>query len=59
MDTSIALILIQDGITNGAIYALLAIALVLVFDHALMWQKLSFDALRVFAKDDLLELRTM
>ena len=31
MDTSIALILIQDGITNGAIYALLAIALVLVF----------------------------
>ncbi len=31
MDLSIALILIQDGITNGAIYALLAIALVLVF----------------------------
>ena len=31
MDASIALILIQDGITNGAIYALLAIALVLVF----------------------------
>ncbi len=31
MDTSIALILVQDGITNGAIYALLAIALVLVF----------------------------
>ena len=31
MDKSIALILIQDGITNGAIYALLAIALVLVF----------------------------
>ncbi len=31
MDFSIALILIQDGITNGAIYALLAIALVLVF----------------------------
>ncbi len=31
MDTSIALILTQDGITNGAIYALLAIALVLVF----------------------------
>ncbi len=31
MDSSIALILIQDGIVNGAIYALLAIALVLVF----------------------------
>ncbi len=31
MDFSIALILIQDGITNGAIYALLAIALVMVF----------------------------
>ena len=31
MDASIALILVQDGITNGAIYALLALALVLVF----------------------------
>ena len=31
MDLSIALILIQDGIVNGAIYALLALALVLVF----------------------------
>ncbi len=31
MDGSIALILIQDGVTNGAIYALIAIALVLVF----------------------------
>jgi branched-chain amino acid transport system permease protein len=31
MDASIALILIQDGIVNGAIYALLALALVLVF----------------------------
>ena len=31
MDMSIALILSQDGITNGAIYALLALALVLVF----------------------------
>ena len=31
MDFSIALILAQDGITNGAIYALLALALVLVF----------------------------
>ena len=34
------------------------VTLVLVFDHALMWQKLSFDALRVFAKDNsLLQLR--
>lgn len=31
MDISIAAILAQDGITNGAIYALLALALVLVF----------------------------
>src|SRR5260221_6901140 len=31
MDLSIALLLAQDGITNGAIYALLALALVLVF----------------------------
>jgi len=31
MDLSIAAILLQDGITNGAIYALLALALVLVF----------------------------
>lgn len=31
MDLSIAAILAQDGITNGAVYALLALALVLVF----------------------------
>jgi branched-chain amino acid transport system permease protein len=31
LDGTIALFLIQDGITNGAIYALLAVALVLVF----------------------------
>ncbi|MCK9988735.1 MAG: hypothetical protein AzoDbin1_05207, partial [Azoarcus sp.] len=31
MDIQIALLLAQDGITNGAIYALLALALVLVF----------------------------
>lgn len=31
MDFSIALMLAQDGLTNGAIYALLALALVLVF----------------------------
>jgi branched-subunit amino acid ABC-type transport system permease component len=31
MNLSIALLLAQDGITNGAIYALLALALVLVF----------------------------
>jgi hypothetical protein len=34
-----------------------AVKLVLVYDQALKWQKLSFDALRVFARDDLLELR--
>jgi branched-chain amino acid transport system permease protein len=31
LNTEIALFLIQDGLTNGAIYALLALALVLVF----------------------------
>ncbi|MFO1324568.1 MAG: branched-chain amino acid ABC transporter permease [Burkholderiales bacterium] len=31
MDATIAVLLTQDGITNGAIYALLALALVLVF----------------------------
>jgi len=31
MDGAVALLLAQDGITNGAIYALLALALVLVF----------------------------
>ena len=31
MDGDIALILLQDGVVNGAIYALLALSLVLVF----------------------------
>jgi branched-chain amino acid transport system permease protein len=31
LDTTILLFLLQDGVTNGAIYALLALALVLVF----------------------------
>jgi branched-chain amino acid transport system permease protein len=31
MDASIAALLVQDGVTNGAIYALLALAIVLVF----------------------------
>ena len=31
MNTTILLFLIQDGITNGAVYALLGLALVLVF----------------------------
>jgi hypothetical protein len=34
-----------------------SIKLILVYDQTLRWQKLSFDALRVFAKDDLLEMR--
>jgi hypothetical protein len=42
--------LIQDSRARG-------IKLVLVYDHALKWQKLSFDALRVFARDAMLELR--
>ena len=35
-----------------------SIKLILVYDQALKWQKLSFDALRVFARDELLELRS-
>ena len=31
MNFDIALLLIQDGLTNGAIYALLALAILLVF----------------------------
>jgi hypothetical protein len=42
--------LIQDARTRS-------IKLILVYDQALKWQKLSFDALRVFARDGLLELR--
>lgn len=33
-----------------------SVKLVIVYNQQLKWQKLSFDALRVFAKDDLLEL---
>jgi len=40
---------IQDARAKG-------VKLVIVYNQALKWQKLSFDALRVFAKDDLLEL---
>jgi hypothetical protein len=35
-----------------------SVKLVLVYDQALKWQKLSFDALRVFARDEMLELRS-
>jgi hypothetical protein len=34
-----------------------SIKLILVYDRSLKWQKLSFDALRVFVKDAMLELR--
>jgi hypothetical protein len=35
------------------------VRLVIVFDKSLKWQKLSFDALRVFSRgDDLLQLRS-
>jgi hypothetical protein len=43
---------IQDARAGG-------VKLVLVYDPALKWQKLSFDAMRVFAKDSLLEVRTV
>jgi hypothetical protein len=35
-----------------------SIKLILVYDRARDWQKLSFDALRVLARDHLLELRS-
>jgi hypothetical protein len=35
-----------------------AVRLVIQYNATIRWQKLSFDALRVFAKDELLELRT-
>ena len=35
------------------------VQLVMVYNQALKWQKLSFDALRVFAKDAAFELRAM
>lgn len=43
--------IIQDARSKG-------VKLTLVYDQALKWQKLSFDALRVFAKDHHLEIRT-
>lgn len=44
--------LIQDART-------LNVPLVLVYDQTLKWQRLSFDALRVFAHDSLLTLRSV
>ena len=44
---------IQDARKRG-------VRLVITFDHSLKWQRLSFDALRVFTKgDELLELRAV
>jgi hypothetical protein len=42
--------LIQEARSKG-------VRLVMSYDQALKWQKMSFDALRVFAKDDLFQLR--
>lgn len=33
------------------------VALVMIYDQALKWQRLSFDALRVFEKDDFFKIR--
>ena len=41
---------IQEARTAG-------VKLILVYDQELKWQKLSFDALRVFAKDELFQLK--
>lgn len=34
-----------------------SIKLIMIYDQACEWQKLSFDAMRMLARDDLLELR--
>jgi hypothetical protein len=44
--------LIQEARKRG-------VRLVMVYNHELKWQKLSFDALRVFARDAALELRSV
>jgi hypothetical protein len=44
--------LIQDARARG-------VRLVMSYDQALKWQKMSFDALRVFARDDLFQLRSI
>lgn len=44
--------LIQEARMRG-------VRLVMSYDQALKWQKISFDALRVFAKDDLFQLRSI
>ena len=46
MDFQIALFLVQDGLTNGAIYALMALSLVLVSPSTLMQLKVSSTAER-------------
>jgi hypothetical protein len=43
---------IQEARNRGA-------RLVMIYDQALKWQKLSFDAMRVFAKDELFQLRSV
>ncbi len=44
--------LIQESRSKG-------VRLVMSYDQALKWQKISFDALRVFARDDLFQLRSI
>ena len=43
---------IQEARRRGA-------QLVVFYDQALKWQKLSFDAMRVFVKDELFQLRSV
>ena len=43
---------IQEARNRGA-------QLVMVYDQALKWQRLSFDAMRVFVKDELFQLRSV
>jgi hypothetical protein len=49
---SVIIQFIQEARNRGA-------RLVMVYDQALKWQKLSFDAMRVFVKDELFQLRSV
>lgn len=48
---SVLIQFIQEARNRGA-------RLVMVYDQALKWQKLSFDAMRVFVTDELFQLRS-
>jgi hypothetical protein len=49
---SVLIQFIQEARNRGA-------RLVMIYDQATKWQKLSFDAMRVFVKDELFQLRSV